>query len=64
MLILSLNAQWTCDIVLNFQGKRSSMINVTMTISNMYYHEDLEDLGSERSRSLIASVKKAVSAIT
>ena len=48
------------DSFFNSKEKRSTLMNITMTISNEQYHEDFERLGSERSKSLVSRVKEAV----
>ena len=50
------------DSFLNSLEKRITLINVSMTISNEEYHEDIERFGSERSQSLVSRVKEAVGA--
>ena len=54
------NLSFMYDSFLNSLEKRITLINVTMTISNEEYHEDIERLGSEKSQSLVARIKQAV----
>ena len=52
----------TSCVFIHFQGRRSgTLINATMKISNVEYHESLMYLEGERSQSLIANITKAVS---